>query len=144
MSNFTSNYKSRLKSLKLLPLMMLFELGDIVFFIKSLLNISDSLNILSYGSFTTGTTRSVKFINSSKSSVSGHFYFRRLPRLWNALPPINLNLSINVIHKQVKKFFWSHFLLHFDSDNICWYHFLCPRYNCSKNPVLSNYAPFLS
>ena len=61
------------------------------------------------------------------------FYFNRLPRLWNALPPINLNLPIYLIKSQLKFFLWNHFLLNFDSNNYCTYHFLCPCNSCMLN-----------
>jgi len=54
---------------------------------------------------------SVKFAHvRSLNNITRHFYFNHLPRLWNALPPINLDLPINIIKKQVKLFLWNYFL----------------------------------
>ena len=47
LNDYSSDYKSRLVSLQLLSLMMLFELNDIIFFVKSLNCITSSFNILS-------------------------------------------------------------------------------------------------
>ena len=48
LNDYTSDYKSRLKSLQLLPLMYFFELNDIMFFIKSLQHPTDHFNIRDY------------------------------------------------------------------------------------------------
>jgi len=44
--------------LGMLPLMYIYEIADILFFIKSLRNPTDKFNILNYVNFTTGSTRS--------------------------------------------------------------------------------------
>ena len=36
------------------------------------------------------------------NNTSRHSYFNRIPHLWNALPVINLNPSINIIKKTTK------------------------------------------
>ena len=46
--DFSSNYKTRLLSLDLLPLMMMFELNDVLFFINCLKNPSESFDIFKY------------------------------------------------------------------------------------------------
>ena len=51
---------SRLIQLDILPLMYLFELADIMFFIKSVKYPSDKFNILDYVEFNTSSTRSAK------------------------------------------------------------------------------------
>ena len=100
LNDFHSDYKHRLLSLRLLPLMMQLELFDILFFIRCLKD-PDNFSIFSYVDFSEGSTRSsthFKLKHSlSKSNTTGHFYFNRLPRLWNSLPPINLDLSISTI-----------------------------------------------
>ena len=57
LNDYTSNYKHRLISLHLLPLMYFYELQDILFFIKNLQQPSDSFKILNYVSFSHSTTR---------------------------------------------------------------------------------------
>ena len=62
LSDYSSDYKSRLV-FKLLPLMMQFELNDIMFLVTSISNPSTSFNILQYITFSTGSTRaSVNYI----------------------------------------------------------------------------------
>ena len=134
LSDYVSDYKCRLTSLGILPLMMFFELQEVVLFVKSLKYPSTSFNVLDYVS-ESGKLNHI----GSRTKFSGHFYFRRLPRLWNALPIINLNSSVNVITACLKKFFWNHFLTHFNSSDTCSFHFQCPCYKCSNSPVLSNY-----
>ena len=46
LDDYRTDYKSRLTSLNMLPLMMQFELNDIIFFVSSLKNPTDSFNIL--------------------------------------------------------------------------------------------------
>ena len=102
LNDFHSDYKHRLLSLRLLPLMMQLELFDILFFIRCLKD-PYNFSIFSYVHFSEGSTRSsthFKLKHSlSKSNTTGHFYYNRLPRLWNSLPPINLDLSISIIKK---------------------------------------------
>ena len=50
-----------------------------------------------------------------------NLYFRRLPRLWNSLPTIDLSLPIDVIKNKVRNILWHHFVLNFDSDNYALY-----------------------
>ena len=94
----TSDYKSRLLHLNLLPLMYVFEITDIIFLVKSFKFPSAPFNINNYVSFSTGTTTrssGVKLIhNSSSTNKQRNHYFVRICRLWNAIPIINLNLSI--------------------------------------------------
>ena len=51
LNDYKSDYKSRLATLRLLPLMMTYELNDLKFFIKSLQNPTSGFNILDYVSF---------------------------------------------------------------------------------------------
>ena len=69
------------------------ELQDLMFFIKSLKEPPDNLNISDYVSFVSGNTRAA---STSKLSIkytyyrsSRHFFFTRIARLWN---------SIQVVH----------------------------------------------
>ena len=87
LNDFHSDYKHRLLSLNLLPLMMQLELYDVLFFIRCLKNpnTSNAFSILSYVHFSTRITRSSthqKLTHSvSKSNASAHHYFNRLPQL---------------------------------------------------------------
>ena len=142
LNDFTSNYRERLIKLKLLPLMMTLELSDILFFIKSINNPTPSFNITDFLTFTSNKTRSssnfkLQHIRSS-NNLTRNFYFNRFPRLWNALPSIDINCSISIIKSTIKSFFWSHFLNNFDPDQPCTYHFLCPCNQCLATPGQSH------
>ena len=58
LNDYTSDYKSRLLKLKLLPLMYLLDLSDVLFFIKSIKLPYDNFNILHFVSFSSSNTRS--------------------------------------------------------------------------------------
>jgi len=60
LSNYQSDYETRLIQIGILPLMYIYELANI-FFIKS---ITDEFDILDYINFTTGTTRSAGTIKA--------------------------------------------------------------------------------
>ena len=96
LNNYSSDYKYRLLSLQLLPLMMEFEVYDIMFFICCLKDSSssDSFSVLFFIHFSRGTTRASSNLNMihslSRTNSVSHFYFNRLPCLWNSLPPILL------------------------------------------------------
>ena len=138
LNDYISSYRSRLISLHLLPLMMLFELNDLTFFIKCIKTNPTHFPIQKFVQFSSGTTRSSTSFklkhHHSKSVHARHFYFNRLPRLWNVLPPIDISLSLKTITSQLKSIFWSHFISHFDSDAPCTFHYLCPCNRCSYLP----------
>ena len=96
LNDFSSDYKSRLLRLNLFPLMLLYEYYDIIFFFKCLKSPS-SFNINNYVSFASSSTRSSansKLLHTkSTTNSSHHFYFNRLPRLWNSLPVLSLEKS---------------------------------------------------
>ena len=111
LSDFSSDYKSRLTSLNMLPLMMQLELYDILLFIKSLKYPSESFNILDFVSFCSGSSRSAAHLKLQLSPANRstnrirHFHFSRLPRLWNYLPTINLEKSVMSIKSDITAFF---------------------------------------
>ena len=136
LNDFHSDYRTRLISLHFFPLMYTYELLDILFLVRSLQCPDPSFPISEFISFSSSSTRaghSLKFIHQfSHTHLSNHSYFKRIVRLWNALPPIDLQLSLNTIKIHLKKFMWSHFLDNFDPDIPCSYHFLCPCTKCTK------------
>ena len=74
-----SDYRSRLITLNLLPLMYWLELQDLIFCVKSLQSPSDNFNIRNYLQFSTSSTRSsgCKLLyKASCSSTTRHFYLR--------------------------------------------------------------------
>ena len=58
LNDYSSDYKSRLISLNLLPLSMVMELNDILFFLKSLRSPTSAFDILDYVSFCESNIRS--------------------------------------------------------------------------------------
>ena len=95
--DYTSDYKTRLLALDMLPLMAELEINDIMFDIRNLNKTGDHFNITSYVSFSQGTTRSgihSKMCHTrSRTSLAHHLYFNKLPRLWNSQPPFDLRES---------------------------------------------------
>ena len=121
--------------------MYIFEISDILFFIKNLKNPTNNFSINTYISFSVGNTRShcVKLrYNASSTNKDSHFYFNRISRLWNSLPIIDLNLPI-IIKSKIKSYFWQHFITNFDPDNIHKLHNLCPCGSCIFHHSTSNY-----
>ena len=128
------DYRDRLARLHLLPLKMEFEIADIIFLVKSLKYPSDHFSICNI--FSINHTRWLR--HSICSTKAEHnFYFNRIPRLWNSLPPFNINLPLFVIKSKLRKYkyFWDQFVSSFDPCNEYTYHYLCPCYKCSKLPV---------
>ena len=58
LNDYTSDYKTRLIQLGLLSLVYIYEIADILFFIKSLKTPTDKFNMLTYVNFNTDSTRS--------------------------------------------------------------------------------------
>ena len=147
LNDFLSDYKSRLTSLHILPLMLSMELNDIIFMVRCLQSSHCCIDIHSLISFSSSDTRSAsshKMIHSiSSTNHSRHFFFNRIPRLWNALPPIDLDLSINTIKKQLTKFFWVYFTNKVDPSNPCSIHFVCPCSKCSLCSLPSQFTKSL-
>ena len=134
LNDYVSDYKTRLSSLNMLPLMMVLELNDLSFFIKAIGKPSPSFDISSYIKFSDSSTRSSShsklLYTCPFSSKTRHSYFNRLPRLWNRLPYTDPNLSAASAISHIKKYFWDQFLLNFNPSDICSYHLVCPCHKC--------------
>ena len=139
LSDYTSAYKERLIKLGLFPLVMYLEYLDISFLLRCLKDAgSDNFNINSFITFATQSTRAAshfKLTHSAPlSTLSSRLYFHRLPRLWNMLPTFDLSLSTTTLLIKLKRFLWAHFLEHFDGNNPCTFHFMCPCAKCMSYP----------
>ena len=136
LNDYASDYKTRLLQLSLLPLsMIIYELNDLCFFVKSIKQPSSSFNILNYVSFSCNNTRSGSFLKLVQPLVLNnrhkHFFFIRIVRLWNSLPPIDIHTSsYTSIVASIKSLLWDHFVAVFDPANSCTYHFCCPCPKC--------------
>ena len=110
LNDYYSSYKSRLMKLKLFPLIYIFEINDIMFFIKSYKSSSPThFNIHDYIEIRNSNTRSSTFTKMthqrSSSNIFHNSYFCRLPRLWNSLPPIDLSSPTNTIKYKLLHFY---------------------------------------
>ena len=106
LNDYSSDYRTRLIKLKLIPFMYILDINDIMFFITGLKFPTSSFNIKDYVHFMIGSTRqatSNKLQHIRKSdNHSRNFYFYRLPRLLNALPIINHKLSTMPCYNQIQ------------------------------------------
>ena len=139
LNNYISCYRSRFIKLSLLPLMYIFELNDIIFLISSLKQSSPHFQITDYIFFNTGSTRSSSYNRlihtRSNPNSNRHFYFNRLPRLWNS----TTNQPFTSLEKNLIKYMWSNFMHTFDPHNPCTFHLLCPCSRCSQKPTTPCY-----
>ncbi len=139
---------SRLTSLNLLPLMYMYqlELNDILFFISCIKDPSYKFPLMAYFSFSTSSTRSNSFSKlnhiSSVSTLHPNSYVNRLPCLCNSLPIIDTSKSLTKIKSDLKNHLWNHFITHFNPENSCTYHYLCPCNRCQKSPRSTNFSIF--
>ena len=75
----------------------------------------------------------------NRLSFTCHFYFSRIVRLWNHLPPMDLSLSYLVIKQKLRQTFWNHFLDNFNSQNVCSFILYVPvTITIVKSPLLLN------
>ena len=127
--------------------MLLYEYYDIIFFFKCLKSPSSSFNINNYVSFASSSTR---FANSkllhtkSTTNSSRHFYFNRLPRLWNSLPVLSMEQYFKSLKQNLKIILWNYmnmyFITHFDPDSPCSVHFVCPCRSCTPLSLHHNFT----
>lgn len=143
LNDYTSDYKQRLITLGMLPLMHYYEYLDISLLVTCLKEPNTSFPILDYITFSSSNTRSRTFAKmvpkKVKSNVSRHFYFNRVTRLWNLLPPIDLDLPLASIKRNLKRTLWEHFKNNFSPSNYCTFHVLCPCNNCRLTPSSSSF-----
>ena len=133
LGDYTTNYKDRLISLQMLPLMITYEINDILFFLKSLSTPSTAFDIRQFITFSTNPYRNSNLLHvACSNNTSRHFYFSRLPRLWNSLPIKSdlLKYSTDKAKIILNRFFINYFVNNFDPSVTCSFHFCCPCYNC--------------
>ena len=119
LSDYNSDYKSRLLSLNLLPLMYWLDLQDLVFFIKCLKDPNDTIGIYCY----------VNFVEKNRTRAGmANKLQHKFARLSSEI--IDLNLSVYTNKVRLTSFLWEHFKHNFDSNNLCSFHFVCPCYKC--------------
>ena len=120
LNNYSLPYKLRLEQLHLLPLMYIYELNDLMLFVKSLQSPLPYFDIRQFVQFASNNTRSAaahKLVQShSHTSLHHHFYFTRIVRLWNYLPVIDISLPPEITKNQLVKYLWYNFSANFNSD----------------------------
>ena len=108
---------------------------DSIFVIKSLKNPTASFNIYNFIQFHSSPSRvshANKLIHHRSSNLAiHHFFFNRVPSLWNVLPINDILLPTSTLISRLKTYFWQH-LKNFDSTNLCTFHLLCPFSKCSS------------
>ena len=124
--------------------MMEYEIADIMFLVKCLKSSSDHFNICDFVEFCAHSTRGSSSLKLKhklcRTHLDRNFYFNRIPRLWNSLPTLDINLPLPAIKSRSQQFFWDHFMSNFDSNNMCSFHYLCPCPRCSHNPVNMHFS----
>ena len=146
LDDYISNYKDRLMSLKLLPLSLWFEYLDVIFLINCFKQPQDHFNIFQYVQFLSSNSRSSSHsklkcsLPSSSTNNLRFIYANRVVRIWNALPVIDIDLSIPTIKQKLKSFLWNHFITNFNPNQPCTWHYVCPCSNCITLPIPHNFS----
>ena len=103
-------------------------------------------NIRDYISFSVTNTRSSsghKLLHIHHSNnTNRHFFFHRIPHLWNSIPVIDLTLSVTTITIKLANHFWSHFIQNFDVNDHCTLHYYCSCSKCHSSPPCVNFRLF--
>ena len=100
-SDYTNHQASQI-TVTVLPLMYIFDLSDIMFFIKHYKLPHPGFNVTDYITFATGNTQLATHIQTrSSDNIAKNFYFNRLPRIWNHLP-IHYQLRPQCHYNQAK------------------------------------------
>ena len=132
------DYKSRLRSLHLLPLMHWLEFLDIMFLVKCIQNPQGNLDVSSFISFIKSRTRASISMRLQHNfcclSSTRHFYFNRIVLLWNTIPFIDISQPFFTIRRHILNFFWEHFDTVFNPDIPCTFDIVCPCSNCYSLP----------
>ena len=101
--------------------MYTYEIADKLFLIKSIRNPTSSININNYITFYTDSSQLAKVHKLQHSyganNITRDLYLNRIPCLWNVLPVINFNYSIDTIIKQLWSFLFNYFIANFVPAN---------------------------
>ena len=133
LDDYSSDYKSRLISLKLLPLSMVMELNDILFFLNIFalqLLLLISLTML----FSVHQTLIPPQVTSSITLiVLLHFLLTFILSDCPVFGTVCLFLTKTFLRLQlslIKDYFWTYFFEHYNSADPCSFHVSCPCTNC--------------
>ena len=124
--------------------MYVYDYYDIICFIKYFKYPSNYFDISQYVTFSHGNTRSTSHNKLhhkySTNNLPHNSYFCRLPRIWSAPPPMNLSKPLTVLRSSIIETFWNYFMINFESEDPCTYHFVCPCRNCYSNFQIINFT----
>ena len=136
LNDYSSDYFDRLKQLNLLPLMYTFELNVYAKVTQASLSFFEYHRLRNFLLMEIpGPPQVAKwFMLETIIMLVDIFFFNRIPRLWNALPPIDLSLPIKANKTRIIICLWLHFLSNFRHDKPCTFHFLSPCSRCSNTP----------
>ena len=80
---------------------------------------------------------------ATNCNTERHFYFSRIIHLCNCLPIIDLTCA-TIKAKLMNIIFWNIFLDHFNSNDPCFFHVMCPCSRCMLVPKHPNYSHFIT
>ena len=96
---------------------MIFKLNNIMFVFVSQVKFPSShlnrLDHISYRNFTRSSSHIMLIHSPSYKNSTRNYFFKRLSRLWNTLPQIDLSQSMYTIKLKLHQVFWNYFSLSF-------------------------------
>ncbi len=136
LDDYTSNYKTRLMSLKLLPLSYTKEINDCCFIYKCLHHVYDLdiREILNFNDPAISRTRLGQQPFSLRTPLASNqakdFFSRRAVAAWNSLPAslvtiIPVNKQIYPFKSRLKKIYQDHLEARFNPENVCTWRTSC-------------------
>ena len=135
------DYKSRLANIGLLPLSLWLEYQDILLLVKLMSDPPDNFHIDDFVTRVSSSTRASTqhklkrvYSRSPRLNSTRHFYFNRVVRLWNMLPPFEVDLPFSTIKKDIFEIFWNFFLTNFTVHDSCTWFVSCPCTKCVSLP----------
>ena len=145
LNDYVSDYKTRLLKLKLLPLCtflsfkILCLLSNHLNFLLTIL-ISETTSPLAPPTQDYHQAITELLHIHHASNMNRHFFFHRIPRLWNSFPIIDLTLSLSTIKTKLTDYLWRYFIQNFDTNDHCTLHYLCPCSKCYFLPPRVNHT----
>ena len=139
LSDYSLDYKSRLISLKILPLTLWLELQDVILLIKLIQHPPDTFSLHDYIVFVSSNTRSTtahkirsKSWSIPRTNTLKHSYFNRIINLWNKLPPIDTEVHLYHLKKYLEDIYWDYFIESYSPNISCSWYISCPCTSCSS------------
>ena len=135
-------YKSRLISMDLLPLTLWMEMQDVFLLLGLLKYPPDNFDLSQYICFVQSSTRSsstgkitASFPCTPRLNSTRHYYFNRIIKIWNSLPPLDLDSPLSILKSLLRNLYWDYFINHYSTESPCSWYRVCPCSNCAPLPV---------